>query len=1374
MKAGHRPLVAALILALVPLAPAGAQLALPDSLDTPDVPPAPSASPASATAGMAFPAPQGVWFEQNLGQFAEPALFKVRAADQEGFLTPHGVVSILSGADGSQGVAIEMLFVDADPQVMAVPAGRLPGVSNYLRGDDPTKWVTSVPHYAQVTLLDVYPGIDVTFHGDGEGRLKYDIIVRPGADARRIQIAFDGIDASRLDEDGNLLLETAVGTLRHDAPWTFQPLDEAADALDAAAHVTVDSAYVLEQDGTVRFRVGDYDRSLPLVIDPLVYSTFIGANGWEQAHAVAVDAARNTYVAGITEDTDFPTTTGAYDRTHNGDFDVFVTKMNAAGTALIFSTYIGGTAEDQVDDMALDAAGNVFLAGVTYSSNYPTTIGAVDRTYGGVSDAFVTALGPTGGSLVFSTFLGGSNYDLATGVAIDAGGNVYAVGFTQSLNFPVTAGVHQTTRSGILDSFVTKLTPSGNAYSYSTYLGGSDRDFLSDVAVDASGNAIVTGETFSTDYATTAGAYRTTFAGGDSDAIVSKLNPTGAALVFSTFLGGSGEDRSNALALDTTGNVHLGGWTESTNFPVTSGVFQPTNAGGCSGSTLDGFVTKLNSFGSALQYSSYLGGDCGDRIADVAVDGAGNAYLTGHTASGDFPTTPGAFQTTRPGTAGWEVFVTKVNPSASALSYSTFIGSTGEEEGFGIAVDGAANAYVVGKSSSSGSGFPVTPGAYDTIHGFSWDAFSLKLAFTVPGVPQGFSAACAQRGVALSWSPPNESAVAEYRVYYGTTNPPTTVEVLPATATGWTHQPAWSTTTYFYQVSAANSLGEGAKTSVQSRAPCDLVLPTVSGAPQSYPWGPTIPSLSGATWSDDYSGLDDDVTYKIGTTSGGSNVQGSTAMPIQPAQGQTTGYTPTWTPTTAAQGVNYVNVVVHDVAGNVRTSNGAYVFRYDTLAPTSSGDPVVTTWRNTNPSLSGVCFRDLHSGLDNNAQYWIGSTAGGSDHLAATSMPTQPTAGQTTDWCPTFSVFAAALAQGVNYVTVQVRDTLGHSNAVHAYEIRYDSAAPVVSGLVARTGVGGSTIPENTWQPDNTPRFEWSVPTSTSPIVGYSYTLSTSSLTSPDTLVDTTSTFVDRSGSPLGNGNWYFKVRAKDEAGNWGAPTSFVLWVDAQAPNVVGLSSSSHPDPALHYSATTAAFQWSATSGPGGVAGFSHAIGSGSVPPAVDNTVDTTGTTASHSGLGPFGTWTVGVKALSNAGVWGAVSSRSVNIDNVAPAVSLLVPGQGDTSSSPIQTVRVDYHDRDGGADPLQATQVDVTQVQLIIDGVDVVAQWRDDPACQPVLGVLTVPGVCPIEVTADHVQYTPLVPWAPGVHGAMVVLKDTVVGANVHTTSWTFAIDPV
>ncbi|MDR6556810.1 hypothetical protein J2809_001152 [Arthrobacter pascens] len=649
-------------------------------------------------------------FVPNAGQTDQSVRYYAQGSGFSFFFTQDKAV--LSFAKGERGQALELHFLGSSPAASLEAGGSAPGRVNYLTAGGSH---TNLPTYQQLTYRGLWPGIDMVFAGR-DGSLKYEFHLAPGADPSTIRLGYSGADGLSLSPDGALLIDTPLGALRDSSPTSYQTID--------GNQAAVESRYALEGH-SYGFALGSYDRSQALVIDPaLAYSTFLGGSGTDEGHEVAVDASGSAYVMGNTTSADFPTTAGAFDTTLGGVRDAFVTKLNAAGTAVVYSTYLGGSGDEFGLSVALDASGSAYVTGDTTSADFPTTAGAFDTALTGFGDAFVTKLSPTGSSLVYSTFLGGNGQDAGFGVAVDASGSAYVTGSTNSTNFPTTAGAFDTTLGGA-DAFVTKLDPTGSSLLYSTYLGGSGQDSGSGVAVDASGSAYVTGATTAADFPTTAGAFATTFNGGFFDAFATKLSPTGTSLDYSTYLGGSAGDEGYGVAVDAAGSAYVAGLTDSTNFPTTAGAFDTTFNGG-----VDAIVTKLNAAGSALVYSTYVGGSAFDFGLGVAVDTAGNAYVTGETSSINFPTTAGAFDTSSNGNT--DAFLTKLSPTGSSLIDSTYLGGSGPDSGRGVAVDTAGNAYVTGITDSTN--FPTTAGAFDTSSNGGTDAFVTKLS-AGPGAP---------------------------------------------------------------------------------------------------------------------------------------------------------------------------------------------------------------------------------------------------------------------------------------------------------------------------------------------------------------------------------------------------------------------------------------------------------------------------------------------------------------------------------------------------------------------------------------------------------------------------------------------------------------
>jgi Beta-propeller repeat/Fibronectin type III domain len=625
---------------------------------------------------------------------------------------------------------VRMQLVGANSHAEVAASNQLPGAANYLLGNDPGKWRRNVPRYERVSYQDVYPGVNMAFHG-AQQQLEFDFLVAPRANPEPIVFHFTGAQGMKTDDSGNLVVSSSAGDVLVHKPVAYQE--------QSGTRQTVDARFVLKSNSQVAFELGNYDRSRELVIDPSVsyaYSTYLGGSGEDDGFGIAFDSSGNAYVTGETMSTDFPRVGGVPPNTSaGGSFDVFVTKIAANGSSLVYSTYVGGASgagkgDDSGNAIAVDASGDAFVAGGTESTNFPTTAGSFQPAIvsGAIGNAFTFELNPAGSALTYSTYLGGSISDVALGVAVDSAGDVYAAGKTSSPDFPLSTNPLQKSAAG---GFVSKLKPSGAGASdlvFSTYLGGGSQDFASAIALDSSGNTYVTGQTESSTFPTTTGAFQTTFGAGITDAFVTAIKADGSAYIYSSYLGGSGSDIGNGIAVDSSANAYIAGET-SGSFPLKS-PSQPTFGGGA----FDAFVTKVNPSGSALVYSTYLGGDQTDVGASIAVDGGGNAYVTGQTNSSNFPT---AGTPTQPAFGGGtsDAFVSEINSGGSALVFSTYLGGTGDEDTTGsfgsIAADSAgATIYVTGNTTST-AGFPIVPnpGAFQTTYGGgNADAYVVKYA----------------------------------------------------------------------------------------------------------------------------------------------------------------------------------------------------------------------------------------------------------------------------------------------------------------------------------------------------------------------------------------------------------------------------------------------------------------------------------------------------------------------------------------------------------------------------------------------------------------------------------------------------------------------
>lgn len=656
-------------------------------------------------------------------------------------------VKVRSNPESKPSSVIRTQLVNADLAPQAAGQDELPGRANYFIGDDPRNWRTNVPLFSRVQYRNVYPGVDLAYYGNQQ-QLEYDFIVAPGADPRSIMLSFDGAEELSLDAQGNLVLATKESKVRLEKPRIYQ------DAGGTRREIRGD--YLLKHAHEVGFQVAAYDPTKPLVIDPVLsYSTYLGGGGnnagGDSAAGIVVDSAGNAYIIGTTGSPDFPTTPGAFQTTGPApcssnlgcaqSLDVFVTKLNPQGSALVYSSFLGGTYLNYGSGIAVDSSGNAYVTGRTCSSDFPTTAGAFQTMFRGdvtrgVANAFIAKVDPTGSSLVYSTYLGGtggakSNVggtcylgDQGTSIAVDPNGDAYVTGGTQSIDFPTTSGsfepAYHSTYQGS-NAFITKLNPTGTSLLYSTYLGGSNYDAAYGLAVDQGGHAYLTGRASSPDFPTTPGAFQTasplkvnTFGGGLS-AFVTEMSTDGTALLYSTYVGGNGEDIGLGIAVDSAGSAYITGYTTSIDFPTTPGAFQPVAPIKTASFATSAFVTKLNNTGSGLTYSTYVGGIGGgtDAAYSIAVDSVGDAFLTGYTTSIDFPITANAIQPVPADAGNGDAFVLALNPQGSAPVYSSYLGGIGGSSfGAGVALDSSFNVYVVGATASTA--FLTTPGAFQS------------------------------------------------------------------------------------------------------------------------------------------------------------------------------------------------------------------------------------------------------------------------------------------------------------------------------------------------------------------------------------------------------------------------------------------------------------------------------------------------------------------------------------------------------------------------------------------------------------------------------------------------------------------------------------
>ncbi len=676
-----------------------------------------------------------IYFEKNEGQTDPSVKYLTRGKKFTAFFTPQEIVMVLDRNENAS--VIKLQFLGANEALALKGSDELEGKSNYFLGNDPEKWRTNISQFGKVCYQDLYKGIDAVFYGN-PFQLEYDLCVAPGIDPQEIRFQLQGAKELSIDEEGNLcILTETIQEMQMQKPLIYQLINN--------EKVLVDGGYTLLATNEVGFAIGAYDTTTQLIIDPLVYSTYLGGSSSDTTTGIAIDSSGNAYVTGYTPSTNFPIVAGSYDPTYpGGALASFITKLNPTGTALIYSTYLGGTnGTSQTVGIALDGSDNAYVTGKTTSTTFPTTSGAFQSMREGPQASFISKLNSSGATLTYSTYFGstaGSGSVLAFCIAVDATEKAYIAGNCLTATLPFTPGAYDTTsRSGggfvtIIDT--TAVMPS-LALKYSTYLGGTNQTgHITGIAIDSTtpvANVYVVGQTNSTTFPTTAGAYQGAYPTGSQAAFISKLNPIGGGtsdLVNSTYFGGSTALKSvnpTGIAVDSSGNAYITGFTNQPTLPTTPGAYATTYPGG----TQNVFISKMtlpSGGASSLAYSTYLGGSSQDGATGIVLDSSDNAYVTGFTSSANFPTTAGAIQTTLASDAT-NAFVSQLNPTnpaSSALVYSTFLGGSVDDEAAGIAIDASNNIYIAGIAFSPD--FPTTSGAFQTSLAGTSNAFISKLS----------------------------------------------------------------------------------------------------------------------------------------------------------------------------------------------------------------------------------------------------------------------------------------------------------------------------------------------------------------------------------------------------------------------------------------------------------------------------------------------------------------------------------------------------------------------------------------------------------------------------------------------------------------------
>ncbi len=683
-------------------------------------------------------------FEANQGQTSSQVKFLSRGNGYTAFLTAGGMVLNLrtsvepvgqanSAAASAQATSTTLQFrlLGANQNPSVVGEEQQPGRVNYFLGNDRSKWHTNVPTYRQIRYKNVYPGIDLIYYGNHQ-QLEYDFAIAPGVDSRQIQFEIRGANQVSLDEQGNLVLATNGAKLHFQTPAVYQE--------SKGQRVPVVGSYVMKDSSHIGFQLADYDSSKPLVIDPvLVYSTYLGGSGTDQASGIAVDGSGNVYITGYTTSANFPL--AALGSLPSGDNHVFVAKLNASGSNLDYADYLGGNSQDYGMALALDSAGEVYVTGSTMSSNFPT-VNAYQSQLAGPYNGFLTKISADGSSVMYSTYLGGNSFDQPTGIALDSANEAYVAGYTMSTNFP-TANAYQSTalanQGGEYGDygFLTKFSSDGSSLVYSTYFAGNTNvvqncgspcypapyNAISAIAVDANGNAYLTGSTNTSNFPVTAGAYITSNP-TQYDAtlgFVSKFGSAGSLEYSTYFYGSSGNSLSmSAIAVDSTGSAYVTGAAQSDGtFPVTSTSICDPNTYGFSCSYA--FVTKFDPAGATLTYSTFLGLYNYATPQAIALDASGDAYVLAAVNGGGYQ----AVNPIESYSSGSDLLVVEIDPAATTQLFSTYLGGSGDDYPAGLALDSEGNIYLDGSTTSSD--FPTTEGSLQDQLGGGTDAFVMKI-----------------------------------------------------------------------------------------------------------------------------------------------------------------------------------------------------------------------------------------------------------------------------------------------------------------------------------------------------------------------------------------------------------------------------------------------------------------------------------------------------------------------------------------------------------------------------------------------------------------------------------------------------------------------
>jgi hypothetical protein len=670
------------------------------------------------------------YFVENKGQWNQDVLYATRIKGMNAWIKKDGLTfdfyknTQREEQDFRTGHVVAMKLLNTNTTVYPKPIHPLQGYHNYFIGNNPSNWQSHVSLFEEVIVEEVYPGIAIRYYFEN-GFMRYDFIIQAGADPGQIAIKVDGCHSRLNNIENTLVFDTQLGEIKQKDLFTYQYIEGRKNEL---------KSFFSMHDGVISIHVEDYHTNAKIIIDPVIFSTFIGGQAFDNLWDMKRDKNGNWVFCGTSPGFGYPITTGAYSTEVEGNSDdAFLSKLSADGSQMIFSTFFGGNMQELCQGLAIDNNDNILIVGSTSSDNLPITVGALNETLnlGGTSqesDVFVSKFNSAGASLIYSTYLGGTETELGRSIAVDQEGNAYITGLTSSFLFPTTAGAFSSNYSGQVDAFVSKINASGTQLLYSTYVGGNSNEEVRKIVVRTDGSAFVIGTTFSSNFPTTTGAIQT-FRSGIRDAFVFRLNQTGSGMIYSTFVGGNELEDGNAISVDEQNNAYITGFTRSDNFPVTANVFNGSFGGG-----EDAFISKINPNGTAFLFSALLSGNSRDIGHAISLGSDNTILITGETNSNNFQITPNAHSLEPFGLN--DVFIAKISLDGSNLIYNTYFGGNSAEIGYAIFDEGPDKLIVGGVTNSQN--FPSTSGAFDNTHNGFTDAFISKISLICQ--PPGFSA----------------------------------------------------------------------------------------------------------------------------------------------------------------------------------------------------------------------------------------------------------------------------------------------------------------------------------------------------------------------------------------------------------------------------------------------------------------------------------------------------------------------------------------------------------------------------------------------------------------------------------------------------------